>query len=382
MNTVISGLKCFYCNSEDTVAYFVADMPNILSACPHYMLKKVKIFPFEARLCTNCLLGFNATVLDDREIKLIYDNYLYISPLRGIGSSKYNGMIGTLKKYYEMKDDIVEVGCSEGYLLNEMRKSGFDRLTGIEPGPQAGEARRLGLNVIRDYFDENTFNGELKDGFVLMHVFEHFKNPFRILEAMKSCLSPSGKIVIEVPDFDGYNHQHLFFYNLSFLKRLCGEKGLKIVESVMTQGSLRVVAVHDSNKGFEEIGYSEYQDAIIEVAVKKHDRFKKSTSMLNHLLGEKTQGKIYWWGAGTSSVIFLNQINKDLLNKMDLTIVDGDEKKWGMYIPGLNIEVQPFSILSNKSLDTLIIASQLYKEIQMTCERNNICVTNVEVLYE
>lgn len=379
MNKIKPNLKCPYCSNSDTIIYFKANMPNILSACPKAILKNVKIFPFEARLCTRCLLGFNAAVLDDKELKFIYDNYLYISPMRGIGRTRFKGIITTLKKYYRIKDDIVEIGCSEGYLLNEIKKSGYHNLTGIEPGPQADEAIKLGLNIIKGYFNEDTFKGKIKDGFILSQVFEHFKNPFNILDAMKSCLSPTGKIVIEVPDFDGYHHQHLYFYNLPFFKKLFAEKGLKMVESVTEFGSLRVVVALDSNNAIKTMNISESSEtnSIIKLSLEKRDKFKNSVSRLNNLLKKKK--KIYWWGAGSSSVIYLNQIKRDILKNIDFTIVDGDEKKWGMYIPGLDLKVQPFSILGNKSLDLLIIASKFSDEINATCKNSNILVKDVEI---
>lgn len=345
------------------------------------MLGRVKVFPFEARLCRDCLLGFNASRLTGRELRFIYDNYLYISPMRGIGRSKYEGMLNTLKKYYGKKDSLVEVGCSEGYLLSLLKGEGYTNLTGIEPGPQAEQAREYGLNVIRGYFDENTFEGKSVDGFFLMHVFEHFDDPFSILEAMKKQLSRQGKIVIEVPDFGGYHHQHLFFYNLPFLKRLSWGKGLKIIEKETGQGALRVVMVHRENDGYKEIKSQGNSDGIIDLSKELYRDFKKTVRELNRFLKSKKGSKVYWWGAGSSSVSFLNQIHKDVYEEAGLSVVDGDKNKWGKYIPGLNIKVQPFKILSGKRLDTLIIASEFHREIMETCKANGILADNVRIFF-
>lgn len=373
-------MKCPYCKNEDTVTYYKADMPNILSACPESMLKKVKTFSFEAMLCRNCLLGFNATILPDNELKMIYDNYLYISPMRGIGHTKYEGMVNTLKKYYSKDDDLLEIGCSEGYLLNMLKMEGYLKLTGIEPGPQADQARELGLNVIKGYFGESTSSGKTIDGFFMMHVFEHFDNPFLILEAIKKQLAPRGKIIIEVPNFGGYNHQHLFFYSLPFMMRLCREKGLKIIECYNGADILRIIIVHKDNDQYNEILFSEKPGDFIGSAKKKYEYFTEVVSKLTRLFKNNINKAVYWWGAGSASVMFMNQIDGNALANSNLTVIDGDENKWGMYIPKVNVEVRPYTILENKSVDVLVIASQFHNEIMESLKKRNIHARHIEII--
>jgi SAM-dependent methyltransferase len=223
-------MECPYCKSKNTFTYFtIENLPTILSACQANLLSKVRLLPFKADLCKDCLLGFNSAPLEEDEVKLIYDNYLYISPMSGIGQTKYGSILKTIKRHCSMEEKIVEIGCSEGYLLYQLQQHGYKDLTGIEPGPQSEIAKSNGLNVIEGYFETDTFVDESVDCFVMMHVFEHFRNPFSILESIKKQLSPVGKIIIEVPYFSGYYHQHLFFYNFSFLRKLCSDKNLKII---------------------------------------------------------------------------------------------------------------------------------------------------------
>lgn len=69
-------MRCLYCKSEETIKYFEAYMPNILSACPSKLSNKVKLFKFEASMCTKCNLGFNSSRLSDEDLEFVYDNYL------------------------------------------------------------------------------------------------------------------------------------------------------------------------------------------------------------------------------------------------------------------------------------------------------------------
>ncbi len=362
---------CPYCKSTNTFVYYKSDMPKILSACPADMLEHAESAKFETMLCHDCLLGFNSARLSGDDLNFIYDNYLYISPMRGIGTSKYEGMIGTLKKFCAKDDSVVEIGCSEGYLLSKLREAGYKKLIGIEPGPQADEAAELGLEIKKEYFDENTFAGNAIDCFYLMHVFEHFDDPFAILQSMKTQLSAKGKIVIEVPDFCGFHHQHLFFYNSLFFRRLADDKGLKIVDKTIALDALRVVMVHKDNSEYNEIDYHESAELILKTAPQQYNALLRSVEKLNSLLSEYQGKKVYWWGAGSASVIYLNQVSSELLKKVEFVVVDGDSKKFGFCIPGVGLKIESFETLKEKKIDCLVIASSFATEIKSTIAKNN-----------
>lgn len=361
--------------------YYHANQPNILAACPLEMQSSVRLLPVEARLCENCGLGFNSVKLSDVDLKFIYDNYCYISPLQGIGCSKYSGMIATLKKFCKKTDKIVEIGCSEGYLLNLLQQDGYRNLIGIEPGPQAATAETMGISVIRDYYTESTFLKNDVDVFFLMHVFEHFSDPFTILDTMIGQLNNGGRIIIEVPDFDGYCHQHLFYYNVPFFKQLCRDKNLKIAELTQEMAAIRLVLVRENDPSFQGIEIAEDKKDILERALHIQSRFQENTNDAESILSQNTGMTVYWWGAGSASVILLNQIDSDILKKVNLVIIDGDPSKVGTIIPGLNIPVHSADILQGRHIETLIIASSFFREIEDEIQRRGFNVRTIRVLY-
>jgi hypothetical protein len=218
------------------------------------------------------------------------------------------------------------------------------------------------------------------DCFVMMHVFEHFQDPFTILESIKKKLSSMGKIIMEVPYFSGYYHQHLFFYSLTFLRRLCSDKNLKIVglDLDIAGETLRVVMTHLSNNRYEEkITDLERPGDILGLSSKKVADFGSKVTRIKSLLLNKR--RVFWWGAGSSSVIYLSQIEKDILENTALTVIDGDKNKWGLYIPVINLKVIPFTVLKNRKIDYLIIASSFSDEICETLRINDIFAKRVEV---
>jgi len=374
-------MKCPYCNSDLTFPYYDVKMPNILAACPEEMHQKVKTFPIRAELCTACGLGFNAARLDDEELKFIYDNYCYISPLHAIGTSKYEGMLSTLQKYCSKKDKLVEIGCSEGYLLLLLKENGYENLTGIEPGPQADSARRNGINVIKDYFTQKTFFRDTVNAFFLMHVYEHLENPFELLDIMQSQLSRRGKIILEVPNFTGYHHQHLYYFSAPFLARMSKDKNLKIVELFEDSEVLRVVFVKITNQDYPEITRNFDKDLVIERAHKMQKDFQDKIKQIEQLFRTSHTNKIYWWGAGSASTILLNQLDPDLLEQYKIAVIDSDPKKQGLLIPGTNLQVGGFTNIKGQVVENLVIASSFHNEIQETMKKYNISTKNTLVVF-
>ncbi len=355
-------------------------MPTILSACPEPMLSHVKSMPLEAQFCSDCQLGFNSMPLTGEDLTFIYDSYLYISPLHGIGTGKYEGMLHDLTEYFAKDDRVVEIGCSEGYLLKQLLDKGYTNLLGIEPGPQAEKAKELGIPIRKEYFTGNTFADKKIDGFFLMHVFEHFPDPFEILRSMCDQLSPTGKIIVEVPDFDGYHHQHLFYYNLPFFYRMCNDLEMKIIKYTIDKNALRVVITHQQAP-YAGINLAKNETAVIERVNSIKSATQSKFKQIKDFLEDNQGKKVYWWGAGSSSVIILNQIKSYVMDKIAFEIIDGDKNKWGLFIPGINIKVEPFTKLAKQEIDCLVIASSFFKEIEKTLQNHQITVKQMMVVY-
>src|SRR5690606_13063903 len=281
--------------------------------------------------------------LSSEELTEIYDNYSYISPLNNIGVTKYDGMINTIRKNFSVNDEIIEIGCSEGYLLKKLRDIGFSNVTGIEPGPQADSAKALGLNVIKGYFDASHAKSKI-DGYYLMHVFEHFEDPFSIFRLMSETLNKTGKIVIEVPNFGGFHIQHLFYYNIYFMQVLSRANDLKIIDYFIENGNLRVVFTKSENVRYREINLVFDKRKYIENLTEIKNSYESYRERVNDFLRGKDT--VFWWGAGSASVILLNEIERNVLGNTKIVVVDGDMNKSNLTIPGVKLKFDHHSILN------------------------------------
>lgn len=367
-------MRCPYCHGDNTLVFLERKMPTVLSAYSGEF--PVKVAELQVSACKDCLVGFASKKLSSEELTEIYDNYLYISPLNNIGTSKYDGMIDAITSHFDKEERILEIGCSEGYLLKKLGEIGFSNVTGIEPGPQADTAKGLGLNVIKGYFNASHVQDKV-DGYYLMHVFEHFEDPFSIFRLMSETLSDTGRIVIEVPDFGGFHVQHLFYYNICFMQALARDNNLKIIYHRVENDSLRVVFVKVENTRYNEIDVIFDKSSYIDNLAIFKQRCDASRKRVNDFLREADS--VVWWGAGSASVILLNGVDKEVLDSTSIIIVDGDKNKADRTMPGVNLKVSYFEGIRNRHISNLVIASSFYKEIFQTMKTHGITYDHVEV---
>lgn len=97
--------------------------------------------------------------------------------------------------------DILEVGCSSGFMLFPFSEAGHDCI-GVEPSGVFSEyVRHRGLSVYESLDQLQQLNPELQFD-VILHFFvmEHIAQPGAFIESQLALLKPGGKIIFEIPN--------------------------------------------------------------------------------------------------------------------------------------------------------------------------------------
>lgn len=138
-----------------------------------------------------------------------------------------------------LNKDVLDFGCGGGGFLH-LIKNKAARIAGLELDQSLKDV--INDEGVKCYQRLEQINE--KYNFVTMfHVLEHLSNPLETLEALKDCLAPNGRILIEVPNADDalltlYNNKafadftywscHLFLYSSATLKELFRQAGFKV----------------------------------------------------------------------------------------------------------------------------------------------------------
>jgi 2-polyprenyl-3-methyl-5-hydroxy-6-metoxy-1,4-benzoquinol methylase len=147
--------------------------------------------------------------------------------------------------FVEKKDKgtFMEIGSYAGIFLNEAKKKGWD-VVGIEPLEiPALYSEKLGVRVIREYFENAAIEEESLDVIVATHVIEHVSDPSAFVDKAYRLLKPGGKLILETPTYDSLSFKllghrersvrcngHIYFFTKDSLSKLVEKSGFKILK--------------------------------------------------------------------------------------------------------------------------------------------------------
>ncbi len=104
-----------------------------------------------------------------------------------------------LRDYLKPGIDLLEIGCSSGFMLDAFSALGVN-CTGVEPSGEFSEyLEQSGYSI---YDDVHAITGKKFDVITHFFVFEHIGDPFSFLQKNFQLLNDGGVIVAEIPSAD------------------------------------------------------------------------------------------------------------------------------------------------------------------------------------
>jgi SAM-dependent methyltransferase len=148
-------------------------------------------------------------------LKYIFFNFYWhlnlpLQSLPNVISRGYGGSLRFLRNVTKTSA-ILDVGCGNGYLLQQMSIWGFKNLTGIDPFIEKDILYPQGICIwktdIYNYLSTNSaINKRVNEFDVIMlhHSFEHMDNPREVLSQLHKLLKPGRQLLIRIPVSDSF----------------------------------------------------------------------------------------------------------------------------------------------------------------------------------
>jgi 2-polyprenyl-3-methyl-5-hydroxy-6-metoxy-1,4-benzoquinol methylase len=129
---------------------------------------------------------------------------------------------------------ILDIGCSSGVLLEQLRDHYQAQVIGIEPGNSYRQyAQSLGLEVYPSLEDLEQRGPSPFQLVSMMHVLEHMPEPVEYLhELMERFLAPDGWLLLEVPNLyahDSFEVAHLVSFSPHTLTQVLHKAGFRVL---------------------------------------------------------------------------------------------------------------------------------------------------------
>ena len=391
--------RCRICGSNNLTPYLnLGDMPlpNNLFKTREESLDCQK-FELKVNFCNNCGLNQLSEVVDPR---ILFSHYVYKSGVSQGYINHCKEMANTFKEKYNLSygssgDFIIDVAGNDCTLLEQFKEKYPQlRLLNIDPAKNLCEiCKQKGIPAYNEFLTINTAlevvrNYGLAQVITATNVTAHVDKLRDFFLSAKFMLAYNGVFIIEFPylvntvvnnSFGQVYHEHLSYFTITPLQRLCEETGMKITDVQkfdIHDGTARVVIAHDySNREIEKsvstflnneknLGYSN-----IEVYNAWRDVVQDNLISLNYEVSNLiAKGfKIGAFGASAKGNTMLNAAS--LYYKDIMYIIDDTPEKQSMYSPGTGIPIVNVEELKNNPVDyLLILAPNFTKEIKKRLE--------------
>ncbi len=343
-------------------------------------------YPIKIYHCRSCMLLQNNYIVSDK--KLYSEKYHYRPGISKTVEKNLENLAKNLINLYKLnkEDLIVDIGCSDGTLLQAFKKFGYKNVVGVEPTGTYKFTKQKKIDVINDFFNNKSANKLLKKYgkaklVTTTNVFAHTGELKEFIQGLNKILDKDSifvvenhylKEIIEKLQFDSFYHEHLRTYSLKSLIRLMKYYNLNIIDAYTTERYNGNIQAHFSkqklpiNKRIKRILNNEKKSKLDKIIT--YEKFMSKIQIakddLEKFLMKNKNLNIVGKAFPARAAVILNYFSY-LKNYIKFIAEQPTSLKLNHYISGTNIKILNSEFLKKTKPDIIIIfAWHLFKEIK------------------
>jgi len=196
--------------------------------------------------CNTCGLVRSDPVADPEALARLYaqSSFDYAQEVDDLKIT-YDRYLDRLERFDVHKGSLLEIGCGNGFFLEEALKRGYSSVSGVEPGRTIVEKARADIrpNIVCDILRPSLFEPECFDVIAIFQTFDHISDPGALLDECRRLLKPGGLMLC-------FNHniaaasarllgerspiidiEHTYLYSPATIARLFEKHAFKTLET-------------------------------------------------------------------------------------------------------------------------------------------------------
>lgn len=371
--------NCRVCGSPLTHTYIdlgYLPLSNNLCDSP---IENAERYPLKVMLCYDCGLSQLSIVIDPN---VLFGHYVYRSGISAGYVKHCRDMAKDLKVKYNLTEEsfMIDIAGNDGTLLSEFKDEIGLKILNVDPAVNLGAiCQAKGVPTLTEFWSTQTAKKIINAGWkadliTATNVFAHVDDVYDFMEGANMVLKKDGILVLEFPylmdfidnnEFDTIYFEHLSYFSIRPLMRLCVKLGLHITgieKQAIHGGSVRVHISKGANSYKDNtVLWREYSiglDTYKKFADTSFETIKNFRDGLHKLKSDNK--KIAGFAASAKG--------NTLLNCAGITcgtmsyIVDQTPEKIGRYSPGTHIPIVSMMELQTHKPDYLVILSWNFKD--------------------
>ena len=156
-------------------------------------------YHYEMLRCSRCSLLYASEIYNVEETNKLYQEstFDYVNEINGLTKSYSNVLKESLKILENNKDNFLEIGCGNGFMLEEALRVGFKNVKGIEPSIDSicNASNDIKKNIYNEVFDVNKIEKNHYDVVFIAMIIEHVADAKVFLNDIYKIIKPGGLIV-------------------------------------------------------------------------------------------------------------------------------------------------------------------------------------------
>jgi SAM-dependent methyltransferase len=200
---------------------------------------------YEMVRCRSCGLVRSDPVADEDTLAALYNSSaLTYGEEAGELSTTYGKYLDRAARHCRETRSLLEVGCGNGFFLEEALRRGFTEVAGVEPGKSmvasAGPAVRDKIKCVT--MRPGLFPPESFDVVCFFQVMDHLADPLAALREARALVRPGGVVLILNHNVESFSArllgekspivdiEHTFLYSPDTLSKLANRAGMQVLD--------------------------------------------------------------------------------------------------------------------------------------------------------
>ena len=250
MKVELKKTKCAICNTFDNSRILHAEnLPQTGISSSEYAPRRNRDYAhYKIVKCNTCNLVRSDPMTDSKIIDNLYkqsDCTYSVKKENEPLTKTYGRYLEEIVNCYNVtKNSFLDIGCSNGFMMEKAEDIGFSFVRGVEPSLDAinQASPKLKENIIPGMFDYTKFTNETFDLISFFQTFDHIIEPNQFLQDIRKILNEKGFIIAINHNIGSISYKvlkekspiidigHAYLYDLITIRKMFEKNNFKVIK--------------------------------------------------------------------------------------------------------------------------------------------------------